>query len=143
MLMMSLEILLLLMLSIFEVYGYVVRNTRMLGVLAIEAKKFDFEVKPEYGKTRSAKGCDSDYSILANMRAKGIDAPSSCNSGTCNTCTARFHVDGNCNVDEILAPEIEYSESEIEMMSRGLLLTCTTRCIGPGLSLELGAEDEV
>ena len=107
-------------------------------------KKFDIDVKPEYGKAKVAKDCDSDYSLLANMQAKGIDAPSSCNAGTCNACAARFEIsDGASNLADVLAPEVEFSESEIEMMMRGFLLTCTTRCVGRGLSLELGAEDDV
>ena len=39
-------------------------------------------------KKRSVEGCKSDFNILANLQAKGVDAPSSCTNGTCNVCAA-------------------------------------------------------
>ena len=112
-------------------------------ILPIRAAKFDVQVIPEFGKCKTVKQLDSDYSLLANIQAKGISAPNSCNAGSCNACAARFEVEGDADISEVIAAEVEFSDKEVELMKRGLLLTCTTRCIGPGLKIELGAEEDV
>ena len=99
---------------------------------------FEIIVTDEYGKTRSVKGCKSNFNILANLKAKGVDAPSSCTNGTCNVCAALVEA----GMENIVA-EVEASAFEEELRERDLILTCVNKCVGPGVQLVLGREDLV
>ncbi len=99
---------------------------------------FEIVVTDEYGKKRSVEGCKSDFNILVNLKAKGVDAPSSCTNGTCNVCAALVEAGM-----ENIVPEVEASAFEKELRERGLILTCVNKCVGPGVQLVLGREDDV
>ncbi len=102
------------------------------------AEAFDILVVDEYGTEKLVKGCKSDFNILVNLKAKGVDAPSSCTNGTCNVCATEV-VEGMENI----VAEVEASAFEEELRKRGLILTCVNKCMGPGVRLVLGKEDDV
>ncbi len=99
---------------------------------------FDIFVVDEYGTEKLVKGCKSDFNILVNLKAKGVDAPSSCTNGTCNVCCTEV-IEGMENI----VAEVEASAFEDELRKRGLILTCVNKCVGPGVRLVLGKEDDV
>jgi len=65
-------------------------------------------------------------SILDAMRARGFDAPSSCESGTCGTCKTRLLAGAADHRDLVLA-EDEKSQ---------WIMICVSRALSPDITLE-------
>jgi phthalate 4,5-dioxygenase reductase component len=66
-------------------------------------------------------------SILATLRAHGVDAPSSCESGTCGTCRTRLLEGRADHRDMVLMPE----EADTQIM------ICVSRAISDRLVIDL------
>jgi phthalate 4,5-dioxygenase reductase subunit len=65
-------------------------------------------------------------SVLEAMRAKGFDAPSSCESGTCGTCKTRL-IAGEADHRDLVLAEDE---------KREWIMICVSRALSPEITLE-------
>ena len=93
------------------------------------SEKYDVTVILENG-VEKVVNCDSAFNILANLKAKGVDAPSSCTNGTCNTCAALvvkgLGPEGNEAVRNMFALNVAISKfSAIVEFTDSLLITLT------------------
>ncbi len=71
----------------------------------------------------------SGVSVLASVRAAGVDVPSSCEQGICGTCETRV-LEGDINHQDMLL-------SEPERRSGLTMMLCVSRCHGERLVLDL------
>ncbi|MDY6995843.1 MAG: PDR/VanB family oxidoreductase [Actinomycetota bacterium] len=70
----------------------------------------------------------ADETLLGALRRSGVSAPYSCQQGFCGTCRTR-----------VLAGQVEHRDTLLTDPERasGMMLTCVSRAVGSGLTLEL------
>ncbi|MDB5797635.1 MAG: ferredoxin [Paucimonas sp.] len=91
----------------------------------MDTTDIDFEVEiKSTGKLIEVK---KDESILAALRAAGMEVESSCEAGTCGTCMTRY-LDGEPEHQDFVLGTDEQAE---------YIMLCVSRCKTPRLVLDL------
>jgi 3-ketosteroid 9alpha-monooxygenase subunit B len=72
--------------------------------------------------------CEPDERVLAAARRAGLDPPFSCEEGYCSCCMAK-----------LTAGKVEMATNDCltpDLLEEGWVLTCQSRCVGPGVKVE-------